>query len=176
MCLLLILCCSNSSTSYYIGKPILLLKKRSLNVFTTTLRPFCPWKYFLLFWVTPVCGIFTWVPGQGWDDIFILLCILFKCFLNAWMSGLLSKYFHIFITLEVALLYFCLLNSSLTIHTVYSACCILAELPALPSVMWSLVPLAPIQVISIYVFTILKVLQTFENTEIVLLSCWRDLN
>lgn len=79
------------------------------------------------------------------------------------MSSLLSKYFHIFITLEVTLLYLCLLNSSLTIRYVNWAF-ILAALLAFLSVMWSLVlPLAPIYVFSMYVFTVLKFIRTFRN-------------
>ena len=47
-----------------------------------------------------------------WYIYFILYFLYFFFFLTAWMSGLLSKYVHVFITLEVTLLYLCLLNSS----------------------------------------------------------------
>ena len=47
-----------------------------------------------------------------WYIYFILYFLYFFFFLTAWMSGLLSKYVHVFIILEVTLLYLCLLNSS----------------------------------------------------------------
>ena len=49
---------------------------------------------------------------QDKDEMIYLFYFAFSLiFLTAWMSGLLSKYFHVFITLEVTLLYLCLLNS-----------------------------------------------------------------
>lgn len=92
------------------------------------------------------------------------------------------KYVHVYTILEFTLLCLCLLNSSLTIHYVYWACCILGELLPEELLLFPVsrdllfFPLVPIHVFSMYVFTMLKVIQTFRSIEIVLLNCWKDLN
>ena len=137
---------------------------------------------FTLFWVTLVCGIFTWVPGQRWDDIFILFCIFFTFFF--WLHECQAccqicprlYYFRIYSAVFMSPKLF--IDDSLSVlGMLYSGRTFARRTFALPSVMWSLVfPLVPIHVFSMYVFTMLKVIQTFRSIEIVLLNCWKDLN
>lgn len=104
------------------------------------------------------------------SDIFILFCIFFNFFfdcMNVRLSVKVCPCFYYFRSYSAVFMSPKLFidNSECVLGMLY-----FGRTFAFPSVMWSLVfPLVPIHVFSMYVFTMLKVIQT---SEIFKLFCW----
>lgn len=153
-------CYSNDSISCYIGNPILLLKEVTGCTYSNNIKTILSMESFLLFWVTLVCGILAWVPGQGWDDIFILLCILFNVFeyMNVSLVVKVFPYFYCFRTDSAILMSLCWQFTLCPQHATFWQSHLLHPV-------WCdlLFRLSPVHVFSVYVFAMLKVLQTFKT-------------
>lgn len=114
-------CYSNNSTSYYIGKPILLLKEITRCIYYNV-------KTISSMEIIFYCSESLWFMEllnefQGKDEMMYLFYFLSSLiFFDCINVRLVVKLFPCFVTLEVTLLYLCLLNSSLTVHHVYWAC------------------------------------------------------